>query len=424
MAKLQFSRNAKVYITNVATSPNFVWSIPVLDGFSFSQATNSSEITLNEMADSSGNSRRGRQMFNDSYAPAEWSFSTYIRPFVSAGAAQGLLTTSAATSAVTCAVEEILWAQMVGTGAYTAPNFANLTKANAATGLDISFANSNKVTLGTFDLLFSLGEDADSPVYKIEGCCVNEASIDFDIDGIATINWSGMGKIVKELESPEVIRATAAPAAGATGQFWFDTNQPGYPLHVSQSTGVGTNWKREINEGASDTDTGNFIRNRLTSLTMVAADSTLYPGTTIDGVAGNYSTVITGGNVTISNNMTFLTPETLGIVNQPLGHVTGTRSIGGNFTCYLNMDAGSSADLFEDIIENTADVTNSFDLTFGVGGTTSNTSRVELHMETCHLEVPTHSMDDVISLEVNFHALPSTIGGTNELKVKYFGTTL
>jgi hypothetical protein len=45
-------------------------------------------------------------------------------------------------------------------------------------------------------------------------------------------------------------------------------------------------------------------------------------------------------------------------------------------------------------------------------------------METCHLEVPTHSMDDVISLEVNFHALPSTIGGTNELNVKYFGTTL
>lgn len=420
MAKLQFSRNAKVYITNVANQPNFVWSIPVLDGFSFSQATNSSEITLNEMADASGNSRRGRQMFNDSYAPAEWSFSTYIRPFVSAGAAQSLTSTSAATSAVTCAVEELLWAQMVGTGAYTAPNFANLTKGNAATGLDISFANSNKVTLGTFDLLFSLGEDADSPVYKIEGCCVNEASIDFDIDGIATINWSGMGKIVKELESPEVIRDPSAPNASATGQLWFDTNQAGYPLHVAQATGS-SNWKREISEGAGDSDTGNFIRNRLTSLTMTAADTTLYPGASSNGV---YNTVITGGNVTISNNMTFLTPETLGIVNQPLGHVTGTRSVGGNFTCYLNMDTGSSADLFEDIIENTADVTNSFDLTFGVGGTTSSTSRVELHMETCHLEVPTHSMDDVISLEVNFHALPSTIGGTNELNVKYFGTTL
>ena len=36
-------------------------------------------------------------------------------------------------------------------------------------------------------------------------------------------------------------------------------------------------------------------------------------------------------------------------------------------------------------------------------------------MATCHLEVPTHSIDDVISLETNFHALPSTIGGTNEI---------
>jgi len=420
MANLQFSRNTKVYITNVANQPSYVWNIPVLDGFSFSQGTNSSEITLNEMADASGNSRRGRQMFNDSYAPAEWSFSTYIRPFVSAGTTQALTNGSAANSAVTCAVEEILWAQMIGTGAYTAPNFANLTKANAATGLDISFANSNKVTLGTFDLLFSLGEEATSPVYKIEGCCINEAGIDFDIDGIATINWSGMGKIVKELESPEVIRQASAPTASAIGQLWFDSDATGYPLYIAQATGS-SNWKQEINEGAGDTDTGNFIRNRLTSLTMTAADTTLYPGASSNGV---YNTVITGGSVTISNNMTFLTPETLGIVNQPLGHVTGTRSVGGSFTCYLNMDTGSSADLFEDIIENTADVTNSFDLTFGIGGTTSSTSRVELHMETCHLEVPTHSMDDVISLEVNFHALPSTIGGVNELNVKYFGTTL
>ena len=53
-------------------------------------------------------------------------------------------------------------------------------------------------------------------------------------------------------------------------------------------------------------------------------------------MASSYSLTLTGGNVTISNNMTFLTPETLGVVNQPLGHVTGTRSVSGNFTCYLN----------------------------------------------------------------------------------------
>tara|TARA_R110000764_G_scaffold49034_2_gene108638 strand:- start:123 stop:413 length:291 start_codon:yes stop_codon:yes gene_type:complete len=83
--KLFFSRDVKVFIDDGTNS----WTLPVLDGFSFSQATNTSEITLNEMASSTGVSRRGRQMFTDSYAPAEWSFSTYVRPFVSAGSGTG-----------------------------------------------------------------------------------------------------------------------------------------------------------------------------------------------------------------------------------------------------------------------------------------------------------------------------------------------
>ena len=133
-----------------------------------------------------------------------------------------------------------------------------------------------------------------------------------------------------------------------------------------------------------------------------------------------YNLVLTGGNITISNNITFLTPETLGVVNQPLGHVTGTRSVSGNFTCYLNAEDDSSAELFENIIEDTTKITNDFTLIFKIGGATA-TPRVELNMAECHLEVPTHSIDDVISIETNFHALPSTIDGTDELLIKYVG---
>ena len=84
--KFYFSRDTEVYLmmgVNAAgSSAATSWKIPVLDGFSFSQGTNTSEITLAEMSDGSGNSRRSRQMFTDSYAPAEWSFQTYMRPFV------------------------------------------------------------------------------------------------------------------------------------------------------------------------------------------------------------------------------------------------------------------------------------------------------------------------------------------------------
>ena len=359
---LYFSRDTQVFV-KIGSA---IWSMPVLDGFSFSQATNASEITLNEMSDTSGNSRRARQMFTDSYAPAEWSFSTYMRPFKSAGSGGGAADSVQNTHH---AVEEVLWAMMVGDAAYASNTFTGF---NAdTTDLDIDFASSNKTTLGTADIFFVMGGagSGTKTTYKIEGCVVNEASIDFDIDGIATINWSGFGKIITE---------DTAPTA-------------------------------TIYEGASATDTSNFIRNRLTSLTISSTSPT----------ATTYDLVLTGGNITISNNITFLTPETLGVVNQPLGHVTGTRSVSGNFTCYLNAEADSSADLFENIIEGTTTITNDFDLTFKVGGTA--TPRVEFAMTDCHLEVPTHSIDDVISLETNFHALPSSISGTDELTIKYVG---
>ena len=372
---LYFSRDTKVYIAIGSD----IWEVPVLDGFSFSQSTNTSEITLNEMSDTSGNSRRGRQMFTDSYAPAEWSFSTYARPFASAGSGDG----KADTSAKHHAVEEVLWALMVGAATYSSYSFTGFTA--DTTDLDISFGSSNKTTLGTADIYFVLGgaRSGTKTTYKITGCCVNEASLDFDIDGIATINWSGMGTIINEDSAPT---ATVYEAVSSTS---------------------------------------NFIRNRLTTLAMTTADDHLLAtGESADGDSDveTYDLVLTGGNITISNNMTFLTPETLGVVNQPLGHVTGTRSVSGSFTCYLDQESGQtkSADLFERIIEDTDTITNNFDLTFKVGGA-SATPRIEMAMSDCHLEVPTHAIDDVISLETNFHALPSTIEGTDELTIKYVG---
>ena len=76
-----FSRDTKVFMKwAYDATDTALYEIPVLDGFSFSQGTNTSEVTLSEAADSSGNSKRGRAMFTDSYAPAEWSFNTYMRP--------------------------------------------------------------------------------------------------------------------------------------------------------------------------------------------------------------------------------------------------------------------------------------------------------------------------------------------------------
>jgi hypothetical protein len=377
-ATYYFSRDVKVYAhvpLAAAATKNMYYELPVLDGFSFSQATNASEITLNQAQSTGGVSVRGRQMFNDSYAPAEFSFSTYMSPFTSAGTTIGTGGIAGDTDGDHHEVSEALWAMFFD-------QTVNGALTSDTSNLSISPANSNKATVGVFDLYFVFGgskiaessgkpasayADGAQKIYKIANCSINEASIDFDLDGIATVAWSGMGKIITE-------------EAG---------------LDLSSSTAL-------ITEGV--TNTTGFIRNRLSDLTITGDAS---------GGSVTYVVTLTGGNITFSNNLTFLTPETLGIVNQPLGHVTGTRTIGGSLTCYLDNEANASAELFEDIIEATTDIQNSFSLAFDIGA--SGTPHLLLTMATCHLEVPSHSIDDVISLETNFHALPSTIGGTNEV---------
>jgi hypothetical protein len=142
------------------------------------------------------------------------------------------------------------------------------------------------------------------------------------------------------------------------------------------------------------------------------------------GSDSTYLLTLTGGNITIENNLSYLTPETLGVVNQPLGHVMGTRSVSGNFTCYLNTVDQGSAELFEDLLEGTSTITNAFDLDFSIGGA-GQTPRIDVSIPKAHLELPTHSIEDVISLDVNFHGLPKDISdsaiasGESEVVVTY-----
>jgi hypothetical protein len=43
-------------------------------------------------------------------------------------------------------------------------------------------------------------------------------------------------------------------------------------------------------------------------------------------------------------------------------------------------------------------------------------------MPQCHLEVPSHSIEEVISMETNFHALPSDFDSTDEIDLfTFFG---
>ena len=211
---------------------------------------------------------------------------------------------------------------------------------------------------------------------------------------------------------------------------WIDTDDSD-KLYISTSTtNAAASWSANVSEGS--TNTGNFIRNRLTNLTL-APETAFQAGTTFDregtGTADDnyrtsYQVAITGGNVTISNNISYLTPEELGKVNQPIEHVTGTRTVTGSLTCYLaSSDAATnkSKNLFQDLVSDINTVINKFAITLQVGGTDATKPRFEINMPTAHFEIPSHSIEDVISLETNFHGLGTSVGEGDEVSLKYIG---
>lgn len=372
-----FSRNAKLYVelegTGDSPSVNYVWQMPVLDGFSFSQTTESTEIVASEAGTAPA---RGRLLFNTALNPVEWSFSTYVRPFKTAGDTLSGALDGAANDIH--AVEEVLWAMLFGCNGFT-PSTALFTGASGTphtitnnVSSTFSLASSNVSNMpDKWNLYFSFEEAGSAQkVYKLSSAVVNSATVDFDIEGIATIQWSGFAKNI-------VDEGTTIPS-------------------------------KDYYEKITDTST--FIRNKLSTIDLTRTDTS--PDET-------YNVAITGGSISFENNITYLTPEELGIVNQPFANIAGTRTISGSLTCYLDTTAGKSGELLADLNADTTTVRNKFDMAVNIGGTSGN--RLTFDIPTAHLEVPALSVEDLLTMEVTFHAQPATndFSATNEATIIY-----
>jgi hypothetical protein len=406
-------RNAKMFAklggVGAGNSPaggspgdNSTWEIPVLAGFSFGQTTNSTEVTVNEAG---AISRRARVMFNDSLAPVEFSFSTYLRP------------TANTTPTKVIAPEQVLWAMLMGADAYnsTSGTFYSTIQAtfgspaqsispgtsptplvgiNTGTSVaaldtyDFSASNVSFYPVGN-TVTFQIQEGASYEVFTIANAQISSVTIDFDIEGIATAQWSGMGTSIAR----STTQITGAIATGTTS-------------------------------------TTNFIRNKLSVLRIGSYASAGSPGVTSPGLVSDaYDIVLTGGSFTVENNLNFLIPEELGKVNQTIGNITGTRSISGSLTCYYDTDltGGKSSELWNDLITGSSGgqsgtiptIRNAHFMEINVGGTSGN--RLVLTMPTAHLEIPTINPDELFTLEANFHALPAqgNFDSTNEATIAY-----
>ena len=303
--------------------------------------------------------------------------STYALPIVS--------------SSVVHMPEEPLWGMLMGADSYNPATGVfynsvigaeNATNANvntpAATTNTFDFSASNVSSFGDrWNIYFSFEDGSNIQVYKLDSSVVNSCSVDFDIDGIATIQWSGFAKTLTD-------SGTSVPS----------------DLTGAQAIGI--------------TETTNFIRNRISTVTLSRTD------VSPDDV---YNLVLTGGSFSIENNVSYLTPEELGIVNAPLANITGARAISGSMTCYLDNDQSNSksGELFADLVSDTSTVRNVFDMSINIGGETSATPRIAFDLPTAHLEIPTINVEDLLTLEINFHGQVASgnVDNTDEATIIY-----
>lgn len=368
-------RNSRVFFTtNVDTTTGAVLAsghtasttreIQVLEGFSFSQNTTSETVTLNE---SGAAPVRGQRSFNTALDPADFSFTTYMRP-------------ADVASVITCE-ESVLWNAMFGVDAIGGSNPAWTDGATFATCVA---THSNAHQLQKFGLVIVV----DETTFVIDNCVLNTATIDFGLDAIASIQWAGQGGVLRQINSPTI-------GAGSL------------TANVSGNSIAGTFLQKNT--------TAPYIANKLSVVTL---DKGIGAG---NGTA--YTIPITGGSLTISNNVTYLTPANLATVNKPVTYFTSTRAISGSLNAYLRTGTGFSADLMKTMLaDSSTAVSPDFYMKISVGGTTS--TKVDFEMPGVVLTIPTVNAEQVVSTTINFTAQGTSsgafdIGEANELNITY-----
>ena len=357
------------------------WQIPVLDGYTFSADTETEEITISEAG---ATPVRGQQVFNTSIQPVNWSFGSYLRPRYEGNAVN-----------LADSVDRVLWEALAarpwaaadGGTVNIDTNTDGLAAKRTATAMTADFTYSNTNQLRTLTVVLFMGATA----WMITDVAVNQLELDFSIESIAMATWSGFGNSIKEITGADL------------------TAVQGWVPSALDATRIGTN-----DYLAAPTDNA-CIRNKLTTVSLV---NNAGPTT--------YTIAITGGSLTINNNIEYLVPEALGVVNLPCAHFTGARQIGGELTAYLKSGALETAGLLADMLDDLTTVTQDFHTTINVGGASTDRPIIELDLPHSNISIPAINTESVIGVSIAFSALPyDEVGSvfdleeTNELTVSY-----
>ncbi len=472
------------------------WEIQVLDGFKFSQATATTAIQIKEAG---ATPTRGQRSFNTALNPVDITFSTYIRPrknsglataeervlwnallgtvgingTLSSGTTQTVHTLAGAPTSISRASAAVGLATINGTAlttptvngvvqvvgdtgflrpvtvqagisSFTAPfkyvSFSSTaiviqylvppagttttvtpvtavvidkaawievpTSTASPTYAALTSAFSNKNQMQAIGFIFMV----DNTTYVIDNCALDQAQVDFGLDAIAMVAWTAKGTKLAQVPTASTI---------ADANAGLDTATVTFTVGTLQGTAQGK------------VTTAPFITNKLSTVTLKAN-----LGQVSDTGGSSYGVVLTGGSITIANGITYVTPNNIGVVNNPIGYFTGTRSISGTMNAYLKTGTLETSTLLTDILASAATNTDTkFRMQIEIGGL-SNTTRVEVEMPGAMLGIPSVDVQDVISTAITFNAQSVgnavnegtaatdvyDIEGTNDVVIRYFAT--
>lgn len=381
---INLSRNTRLWVSTVdkdgAHTNATTFEIPIQDGYSLSQSVTVTDVSIDEAGPTPS---RGGDRFNDTLDPVDWSFMTYVTPYVEA--TKHYL------------VDMILW-HALASGTSIATDFDNSGSSSVfgdTTDFSVGFDKNSEHELTQLFLYFKV----DNQMYYVANAQIGQAEISLDISDITQTTWTGQALTYVPIADPSFV---SVPGLS------FNEAAPGT---APQSVAINASKK--------------YLVNKLTVLDFtsdVAPDSN-----------DNYSIPITSATITINNNITYLTPSTLAEVDVPIGSFTGHFEVTGTIEAYARKVAGADGtdvdglrygteDLLAHMLANVASsVSNITNLIFKVGGSTG--PRMEITIPTAHLNVPELSIDDVVTTTMEFKGIPTStdLVSGDEISINFFG---
>lgn len=357
----QLLRNARVWVSTVTTghAKDNTFEVQIKDDLTWAQGNSTSTV---EISEAGAAPTRGSKEFNDSLDPVDWSFTTYLRPYLSTFGPDWDPDDNVDDEPLVITPDAILWQGLATAADLDIKNGPGVI--GNPTNMIVDFTDNSHHEL----LKLNIYVLADKIWYLISEGQVGEAAISNDITAIGETAWSGQGTTMTKLASAPFLEADVT--------------------------------------SVDCTLAAPYIKNKLTIL-KVKDNTTMKV----------YSVPITGGSVTISNNVTFLTPNTLSCLDVPIGSFTGTFSVEGEMSAYLDDKVGGTAELMDDIVGARA-VTNDFEISVVMGGEyAAGAPACVIHLSNAQVRIPEINTDDVLGVSVSFKGIPTDFDTGDEVLI-------